>query len=74
MPAGAGTGAAIDLAGGGTVTNMLTGTIIGGTNGVYITGGPGAVFNTGTIRATAGQAVLLGALALPWSRYTGPRG
>jgi len=56
---GAGSGAAVDLAGGGTVNNLLTGTISGGANGVYITGGPGTVFNLGTISATAGQAVLL---------------
>jgi uncharacterized protein with beta-barrel porin domain len=56
---GAGSGAAIDLAGGGTVTNMLTGTITGGTNGVYVTGGPGTVFNTGTISGSTSQAVLL---------------
>ena len=47
-------GDGVDLAAGGTVTNQTTGTITGAADGVYSTGGAGAVSNAGGISGNDG--------------------
>ena len=46
-------GAAADIEGGGSVTNLAGGTLSGSTFGVFLTGGSGTVTNTGTISGGA---------------------
>jgi len=50
-------GAGVSMSPGGTVTNQSGGTITGASYGVYIGGGAGTVFNSGSIAGNSGAGV-----------------